>query len=439
MKRFLALILALVLFVTPMASCKKTPTDEDNGGSGDGDKDQTTDTGKPEEKPEDEPELPGVDFLSDDLSDYIEIDEKYYKGYTVEIDPDRVSSFEVENEIIKILYKYKSTDPIEGDGVISVGDTVDIYYKGYYMKDGERVYFSGGDNTSSPKPHSLGIGSGGFIPGFEYNLIGKNPADYEEGEPIVVETFFPENYQAAELAGKTAYFEVTVVKNTEYSVPEFNDAFITEVLKVTAESLFDYEGETLADKYRSYVKEKIMIDNGLDVDTLVQNAFWDVAMGGAVVKKYPERELKNSYDALIEELEYYYGYYSRYYSYGYDEFMRLYLGLDPDADWKAYVMDIAENQVKQQLIFYHIMNLEGLKPTEQEYADLFDDYVTKALENNGITPDKYESEEAYLAAKAEYKEKIIAKNGEDYYRTMVYYEIVMDAIISYANIVEKAD
>jgi FKBP-type peptidyl-prolyl cis-trans isomerase (trigger factor) len=430
MKKILATLLAITLLILPLASCNK---DKGEGNEADGGENN----GQIDQEKEPEIELPGVDFLNEDLSEYVEIDEKWYKGFTVEVDPGRVSDLEVNNEIIKILCKYKSEEPVEGDGVISVGDIVHIYYKGYYMKDGEPYFFQGGDNTSSASAYKLEIGSGSFIPGFEYNLIGKDPANYNEENPLVVESFFPKDYKnSPELAGKTAYFIVTVEKIEEYDCPELDDAFITETLKMSESDLSAYAGENLSEKFTTYIKELMFEENGLDVETLIMEAFWKSVMEGAVVKKYPEKQLKEAYDTLIAELEYYYNYYSAYYEY--EEFMCLYIGLEVGSDWRAYVTDVAKSQIKQQLVFYHIMNVEGLKPSLEEYAALFDEYLVSALENSGITPDKYSTEEEYLAAKESYKVELFRKNGEDYFKSMIYYQVTVKAIKGYANVVEIA-
>ena len=177
-------------------------------------------------------------------------------------------------------------------------------------------------------------------------------------------------------------------------------------------------------------------EKGLDLESLIMDAFWSSVMEGAVVRKYPEKQLKETYDSLIAELEYYYGYYSKYYGYGYDEFMCLYIGLDVGSDWKAHVMDIAKSQIKQQLVFYHIMNVEGLKPDEAQLEQLFDEYLISALEGASITPDKFDSEAEYLAAKEKYKAQLIEKNGDDYFKAMFYYQVTVNAINGYANIVE---
>ncbi len=448
MKRIIIFLLLVALTLTFLTSCGNKNSDdteqngtENNGNEQNGTGDNITgDNGENggDDTEEDIENLPGVDLLNADLSEYVEIEEKYYKGYTVTIDPNRISTLDVENEIIQVLCKHKSEEAVEGDGVISVGDVAHIYYKGYYMKDGEKYFFQGGDNTSSASPHKLEIGSGGFIPGFEYNLIGKNPSDYTEESPIVVETFFPENYSSAELAGKTAYFIVTVEKLEEYDAPSLDENFILETLKVSEEALSEYEGEDVVEKYRSYIYETVAMENGLDVETLTLNAFWESVLSGAVIKKYPEREVKAVYDDYEAQLKSYYEYYYSYY-YEYDDFMCLYLGLEVGEDWSAYLKSMAQESIKQQLIFYHIMNIEGLKPTEEEYNNLIDEYVISAMESNGLTEDKYESKDEYITAKEEYKKKAIEQNGEDYFKSMIYYNIGSEKMMSYANIVESAE
>jgi len=83
------------------------------------------------------------------------------------------------------------------DGAAASGDKVTIDFVGRI--DGEE--FPGGKGEG----HDLVLGSGQFIPGFEDQLIGA-----KAGEARVVTVKFPEEYQAAHLAGKDAAFDVTV-------------------------------------------------------------------------------------------------------------------------------------------------------------------------------------------------------------------------------------
>jgi len=63
------------------------------------------------------------------------------------------------------------------------------------------VAFEGGSATDTP----LTLGSGQFIPGFEEQLVGAKP-----DSTVIVKVKFPDDYQAENLKGKDAEFEVTV-------------------------------------------------------------------------------------------------------------------------------------------------------------------------------------------------------------------------------------
>jgi trigger factor len=83
------------------------------------------------------------------------------------------------------------------DGGAENGDRVTMSFVG--TLDGQP--FDGGSAENAP----IVLGSGQFIPGFEDQLMG-----VKAGESRTVNVKFPENYQAAALAGKDASFAVTV-------------------------------------------------------------------------------------------------------------------------------------------------------------------------------------------------------------------------------------
>jgi len=66
----------------------------------------------------------------------------------------------------------------------------------------------------------LEIGSGGFIPGFEEQLVGS-----KSGDDVEVDVTFPEEYGNAELAGKEAVFACHVVAVKKKQLPELDDDF----------------------------------------------------------------------------------------------------------------------------------------------------------------------------------------------------------------------
>jgi len=80
--------------------------------------------------------------------------------------------------------------------------------------DGEA--FDGG----AMEGHQLVLGSGTFIPGFEDQLIGA-----KAGDKLDVTVSFPEDYQAADLAGKEAVFETEVLEVQGGAPAEVDDEF----------------------------------------------------------------------------------------------------------------------------------------------------------------------------------------------------------------------
>lgn len=155
-----------------------------------------------------------------------------YAGVTVtKIDTDPTDE-EVEAAIKKELENNARIVTVEGRAIQN-GDTAVIDYEGFV--DG--VAFDGGKGEN----HSLVIGSGSFIPGFEDQLIGQNA-----GDDVEVNVTFPEEYHAPDLAGKAAVFKVKINEIKEKQIPELDDEFAQDV------SEFDTVAE-----YKESVKAKV--------------------------------------------------------------------------------------------------------------------------------------------------------------------------------------
>lgn len=124
------------------------------------------------------------------------------------------------------------------------GDIVSIDYVG--RVDGEE--FEGG----SAQDQELELGSGTFIPGFEEQIVGK-----EIGETFDVNVTFPEKYQAKELEGKDAVFEVTLKAISKEELPEINDDFIMDISEFdTVDEYKNHIKEHLAESNKSYARQK---------------------------------------------------------------------------------------------------------------------------------------------------------------------------------------
>ena len=102
------------------------------------------------------------------------------------------------------------------EGAAENGDIVDIDFEGFV--DG--VAFEGG----KAEHYSLTLGSGSFIPGFEDQVVG-----HAAGEEFDVNVTFPEEYQAAELAGKPAVFKIKLHEVKYKELPALDDELAKDV------------------------------------------------------------------------------------------------------------------------------------------------------------------------------------------------------------------
>ncbi|MDZ4369792.1 MAG: trigger factor [Phenylobacterium sp.] len=105
---------------------------------------------------------------------------------------------EVDEAVADLAKQNRTYEPRTGKTVKAKdGDQLLIDFIG--RVDGEA--FEGGTATDV----ELTLGSGQFIPGFEEQLVGAKP-----DSDVTVKVTFPEDYQAANLAGKSAEFETKV-------------------------------------------------------------------------------------------------------------------------------------------------------------------------------------------------------------------------------------
>ncbi len=156
-----------------------------------------------------------------------------YKGVKVEKMDTDVSDEEVNAEIDREREKNARIIDVT-DRAVKDGDVTVLDFEGFV--DGKA--FEGGKGEDYP----LTIGSGAFIPGFEEALIGA-----ELNQETDVNVTFPENYQAAELAGKAAVFKCTVKKIQEKQLPDLDEDFVAD----TSE-----ESDTV-EEYKEEIRKKL--------------------------------------------------------------------------------------------------------------------------------------------------------------------------------------
>lgn len=150
------------------------------------------------------------------------------------------------------------------EGAAAAGDTVVIDFVGSI--DG--VEFDGGKGEN----YSLELGSGQFIPGFEDQLVG-----HAAGETVNVEVSFPEDYKAADLAGKPAVFVTTIHEVKVKEVPALDDELAKDI---------DEEVETL-DELKAKYRKELEAAKEIAFDDAVESAAIDLAVANAEIVELP--------------------------------------------------------------------------------------------------------------------------------------------------------
>ena len=257
-----------------------------------------------------------------------------YKGIEVEKKVAEVTDDEVNTEVENARKRNARTIEIT-DRAAEMGDIANIDYEGFV--DG--VAFAGGKGEG----HDLTLGSGQFIPGFEEQIVGKNI-----GEEFDVNVSFPEEYHAAELAGKAATFKTKLNGIKAEELPALDDEFAKDI------SEFD----TL-DEYKADLKAKMVKRNEAQAETEVENALAEALME-KLVAEIPEVMFEAETENFVRDYD------TRLRQSGLDlnTYMK-YTGMTLEA-LREQMRPQAERQVKVRLALEKIASLEALTATEEE-------------------------------------------------------------------------
>ena len=263
-----------------------------------------------------------------------EVEIKDYAGIEVEKNVVAVTDEDVNKEI-QVIRERNSREIEITDRAAEMGDTTVIDFEGFC--DG--VAFEGGKGTD----YSLKLGSGSFIPGFEEQVAGKNI-----GEEFDVNVTFPEEYHAADLAGKPAVFKVTIHSITNVELPELDDDFAKDV------SEFD-----TFDEYKADLKAKIEKRHEAAADNAVEEKLVE-ALIEKLEADIPEAMFVTETENFVRDYD------NRLRSQGLDlNTYFKYTGLTLD-NLREQMRPQAERQVKARLALEKIAELENLEATEED-------------------------------------------------------------------------
>lgn len=198
-----------------------------------------------------------------------------YKGVEIPKVELEVTEEEIEAELKKEQEANSRVVDVD-DRAVADGDTVKLDFEGFV----DDVAFEGGKGEDYP----LAIGSNSFIPGFEEQLIG-----VKIDEPVDVKVTFPEEYQAAELAGKDAVFKCVVHKIEMKELPELDDDFAKDV------SEFD----TL-EEYKADIKKNLLVKKEEDAKRAREDAAVDKVIENAQME-IPDPMIENQMGQLMDD------------------------------------------------------------------------------------------------------------------------------------------
>jgi len=222
------------------------------------------------------------------------------------------------------------------------GDTVVIDFDG--SVDGE--HFDGGQAND----FSLALGSGQFIPGFEEQLVG-----HTAGEDVNVNVTFPEDYQAADLAGKEALFEVKIHELKRKELPELDDEFAKDV---------DEEVETLAELKEKTAK-KLAETKAESAKEAFEDAVITKAVDNATIDgdKIPDAMIDEDVHRQIDQ------YLGQLQQQGISREMFFQISGQTEDDLHKQFEDGAATRVKTNLVLEAIVKAEGIEPSEEQVTE----------------------------------------------------------------------
>ena len=258
-----------------------------------------------------------------------------YKNLEVEkIDP-TVTDEDVANELTQLQEKHAEL-VIKEEGSVENGDTVIMDFEGFV--EGEA--FEGGKAEN----HSLEIGSGTFIPGFEEQLIG-----LEAGAETEVEVTFPEEYHSENLAGKPASFKVKLHEIKSKELPKLDDEFAKDA---------DEEVETI-DELKTKTKERLEESKKTEAENSMRDTLVEKAAENAEVD-IPEAMIKAEIDRMLQEFE------QRLQMQGMNLELYHQISGQDEAALREQMKEDAQKRVRTTLTLTAIAAAENLEVTDEE-------------------------------------------------------------------------
>ncbi|MDR1927373.1 MAG: trigger factor [Oscillospiraceae bacterium] len=213
------------------------------------------------------------------------------------------------------------------------GDIAQIDFTGFI--DG--TAFEGG----AAENYDLMLGSESFIPGFEEQIIGRQP-----GEEFDVNVVFPEDYGSEALAGKPVVFQVKLHALKREELPEADDDFAQEVGE---------DCDTVAELRAGIAKELAESrekESAEGFEAAVQDALTALLRGEIAGRMFEQRAKRNE-ELFLERIQI-----------PLERYCAIVGG--SEEEFRAEMAGRAEKQVKLELALEAVAAAEGFAPDEEE-------------------------------------------------------------------------
>ena len=263
---------------------------------------------------------------------YPEVTLGEYKGLSAVKSEPKVTEEDVADRLNSIAER--QTRLVSVDREAKLGDTAVIDFEGFL----EGVPFEGGKGEN----HSLELGSGQFVPGFEEQVIGM-----KAGEEKDLDITFPEQY-TPELAGKAVVFKVKVNEVKEKEIPVLDDEFAKDV------SEFDTLDELKADLEKKIAEEQEKAAQQAFQDALMEQVAENltVEIPDAMIETQAKQFIDNFKMQLAQQ------------GIPYDEYLKM-TGTE-EASLLAEAKEPAMRQVRMDLAMAAIIKAENITASDEE-------------------------------------------------------------------------
>lgn len=263
-----------------------------------------------------------------------EVEVSEYKGLKADKKVEPVTDEDIDAELGRLQERNSRLVTVEGRAAEN-GDTVNFDFEGFV----DDVAFEGGKGEN----HTLVLGSGQFIPGFEDQIVGKNV-----DEEFDVNVTFPEEYHAEELKGKPAVFKCKLHEIKTQELPELNDEFVKDV------SEFDTLEELKADIRKTQEERRQQ-----EADNAFETALLDQLAEG-LKADIPQAMYERRIDDMVQD----FGYRLQTQGLDLDTYLK-YTGMEPAA-FRDGFKEQAERQVKVRLALEKIAVLENVDVSDDD-------------------------------------------------------------------------